>query len=100
LFLENGFNPIRERASRVEQWLKTAPVWKPLDPSSLQARVVELMAFGLKNFDALHIGSVEQAGATLLATVDDRLASAAALHADSIRTPVRPVLECIKELPT
>jgi hypothetical protein len=29
LMLENSFNPIRERASRVEQWLTLRQLWRP-----------------------------------------------------------------------
>lgn len=97
LLLENDLNPIRERAARVEQWLKAAAFWGPVDASSLQSRVAELMRLGIKNFDALHVASAEQAGAQLCATVDDRLLSAAARRADLILTRVCSVLECIQE---
>jgi hypothetical protein len=98
LLLENDLNPIRERASRVEQWLKAAVLWRPSDVSSLQNRVAELIALGLKNFDALHVASAEQAGAQLCVTVDDRLLSAAARHADHLGTRVCSVIECVQEV--
>ena len=97
LLLENDLNPLRERASRLEQWLRASPLWQPTDASSLQSRVAELIDLGMKNFDALHVATAEQAGAQLLATVDDRLLSAAARCADSIRTRVCSVLECLQE---
>jgi hypothetical protein len=99
LLLENDLNPVRERASRVEQWLKAATLWHPADATSLQSRVAELMSFGLKNFDALHVASAEQASAQLCATVDNRLLLAAARRADEIRTRVCSVIECNQEVP-
>jgi hypothetical protein len=90
---------VRERAARVARWLQEQPVWRPSDASAMQARVAELMALGFKNFDALHVASAEAAGASLLATVDDRLLSAAARNAALLSTRVCGALECIKELP-
>src|SRR5438128_680599 len=67
LILENSQNPIKERALRVTQWLLAQPTseynWK-----TLEDRTAELMKLGLKNFDALHVASAEQAGADVLAT--------------------------------
>jgi hypothetical protein len=100
LFLENSVNPIRERAARVEQWLKSAELWQPADPAAFQRRVAELMNLGFKNFDALHVASAEEAHAELCATVDDRMRTTAARMADRLRTRVCSVLECVQEIPS
>ena len=42
LVLENAWNPVRERARPVTQWLAAAPLWRP-DWRVLEARVDELM---------------------------------------------------------
>lgn len=101
LALENDVNPVRERAARVAEWLNAAAtLWQPADLAMTQGRVAELIVWGFKNFDALHVTSAEEAGAALLVTVDDRLLAAAARHAAALRTRVCGVLECLKELPT
>jgi hypothetical protein len=98
LLLENQFNPIRERAARVEQWLRAGPLWTTSDPSALQQRVDHFQQAGMKSFDALHLASAEQAGAAMLVTSDDRFLAAATRQAD-LRA-VRPcsVLSSVKEL--
>jgi predicted nucleic acid-binding protein len=82
LFLENQFNPIRERAARVESWLRAQALWSPNDLPALAGRVDKLRRDGLKSFDALHVASAEQAGAALFVTVDDRLLAAANRRGD------------------
>lgn len=98
LLLENRLNPVRERASRVEQWLMAAPLWRTANAQSIQNRLVELMKLGLNNFDALHVASAEESGASMFATTDDRLISAAMRSGDQIRTRVCSILQCVQEL--
>ena len=61
---------------------------------------MEFMNAGLKNFDALHVASAEQAGADLFVTADDRLL--AALRRVSGRPALRAcsILECAREVAT
>jgi hypothetical protein len=98
LLLENELNPVRERAARVEQWLKAAPLWTATDDSALQQRVDQFRQAGMKSFDALHLASAEQAGAALFVTTDDRLLTAATRQSDLRRTRACSLLNCAKEL--
>lgn len=98
LLLENRLNPVKERAARVARWLGEQLLWQLPDGLNLEPRVAELIGLGLKNFDALHLASAEAAGATLLATVDDKFLSAARRHSGLLRVRVTGVLECVKEV--
>jgi predicted nucleic acid-binding protein len=98
LLLENSLNPVKERASRVEQWLMSAPLWQPSEISRLPNRVAELMTMGIKNFDALHLASAEEANAAVFVTTDDRLMAAAHRNADHIHTRVCSVSACMEEV--
>ncbi len=98
LLLENEFNPIRERAARVEGWLRSAPIWSAKDEAGLRQRVDELRHLGMKGFDALHVASAEQIGADLFVTVDDRLLAAVARRGDHRGTRALSAIDCAKEL--
>jgi hypothetical protein len=98
LLLENDLNPIRERAARVEQWLRSAPPWQTANLQLLQNRIQELMSLGLKNFDALHVASAEEAGAEIFATTDDKLLSVATRGADQLRVRVCSLIACAAEV--
>ena len=97
LNLENSRNPIRERASRVSQWL-TKQDAAQLDMEALEKRSVELMRLGFKNFDALHIAAAEQVSVDVFATCDDRLLAAAKKNFEQIRVRVMSVLQLAQEL--
>src|SRR5205814_1492727 len=98
LLLENAQNPIAERASRVDQWLHEQPL-VTLDSAPVEARTEELMRLGLRNFDALHVASAEQAGAETFATCDDRILATAARNTDRIRIRImNVVVELAKEI--
>ena len=97
LVLENSLNPVKERASRVDQWLTATPLWKA-DAKLLESRTRILMQLGLKNFDSLHVASAEQVAADFFVTCDDRLLSAAKRNADNIHVTIVSVVEIAKEL--
>ena len=97
LILENLQNPMRERATRVAQWLIAQPLFKP-DFELLQKRTAELMQLGLKNFDALHVASAEHAGADALASCDDRFLAAAKRNSDRIKVRVVAIVELAREV--
>src|SRR5262249_14997166 len=80
LDLENDQNPLPQRAAKVQLWLDAMPAGE-LPGESLADRVKELMALGLKNFDALHVASAEALGVEVFCTCDDRLQAAARRHA-------------------
>jgi predicted nucleic acid-binding protein len=99
LLLENSRDPLRERAEKVEQWLHASELWNPgMERSSLEARTAELMTFGLKNFDALHVATAEEAQADVFASCDDRLIAAARRHRDRLHVSVKPILQLAREL--
>jgi predicted nucleic acid-binding protein len=100
LLLENQFNPVRERAARVEAWLRAGPIYSPGRPEELRIRVEALRRLGLKSFDALHVASAEQAGADLFVTVDDRLLAAANRGLGLRVTRCVSILSCAQELTT
>jgi hypothetical protein len=97
LLLENSYNPVKDRAARVHQWLTNAPT-KAIDLNALRTRSSELMQWGFKNFDALHVGSAELARADLFGTVDDRLLAAAMRNKDRLHVRVAPILDVVKEV--
>lgn len=98
--MENAFNPLPERAARVDRWLHQRPFFEISDAATLTERVERLMAAGLKGFDALHVASAEQAGADWFVTTDDRLL--AALRRVEGESAVRPrsAVEAAQELST
>lgn len=98
LLVENSVNPVRERASRVSQWLMAAPLWRPTDREQIEFRISQLMQLGLKNFDALHVACAEQAQADRFACCDDRLIAAARRNADQILLPVVGITELAREV--
>lgn len=98
LLLENSFNPLPERAGRVDSWLRTEPTWTPPDPTALEHRIDSLRRMGLKPFDALHLAAAEQAGADRFVTTDDRLLSAAARRPAPVVSAACSVLDLAKEL--
>jgi hypothetical protein len=97
LLLENAQNPVKSRASRVEQWLiAQAHVAPPA--ASLQQRTAELMRFGFKNFDALHLATAEHVNADAFASCDDQLLASAVKHKAKLTVRVTSVIELAKEL--
>jgi len=97
LTLENSRNPVADRAARVEQWLTAGEHWQP-EVEALQKRTAELIGLGLKNFDALHVASAEQAGADALGSCDDRLLAMGARSRDRIKVRVVGIVELAREV--
>jgi predicted nucleic acid-binding protein len=58
------------------------------------------MRFGLKNFDALHVASAEQAGADAFSSCDDRLLNLAKREAGHLRVRVVSVVVLAREVLT
>lgn len=98
LFLENSVNPIVERASRTEQWLRIGVRWRAPDVIQLRRRVGELMQMGFKNFDALHVASAEEAGSDFFVSCDDRLLKTADRNRDRVHVRVVGLVECANEV--
>jgi predicted nucleic acid-binding protein len=99
LTLENSLNPVKERSTKVGLWLAAEPEIQ-FDAKILQARTTELIALGLKNFDAIHIAAAEQAKADVFASCDDRLLKAAARIGDRISVRVASVVDLAREILT
>jgi len=97
LIIENAANPVKERAARVDLWLRAGQFFK-LDGGVTVRRAAELWPLGLKTFDALHLASGEQCGADCLATCDDRLVAAAKRCGDRIKIRVVGILELAREI--
>ncbi len=99
LLLENSYNPVPDRAARVNQWLIAAPS-VALDHNAFTSRIDELMKLGFKGFDAMHLACAEQAKADLFVSCDDRLLAVAKRHAPQLQVRVIGVLELSKEVMT
>jgi hypothetical protein len=97
LLLENSLNPVKQRAARVEQWLRAKSL-AALDEAALRGRTEELMRMGFGNFDALHVASAEAAGAATLGTCDDRLLAAGKRNAVQLKVKVVGVVELAAEV--
>jgi predicted nucleic acid-binding protein len=95
--LENDQNPLPWRAARVRAWLGTSDL-TDLPDQALAARASELVAFGFKSFDALHIASAELSGCDAFCTTDDRLQAAARRHASSLRLRVLNPVDLTREM--
>jgi hypothetical protein len=95
--LENSRNPVKERASRVEEWLVTQSMVE-FDPKALERRTAELMQMGFKNFDALHVASAEQAGADVLASCDDGIRATSTRNNQSLKVRILSPIELAQEV--
>lgn len=62
-----------------------------------EGRSRELIAFGFKPFDALHLALAEQGGANIFLTVDDQLIRLANRLEGKVRVPVGNPLTWIRE---
>ncbi len=56
------------------------------------------MAFGFRNFDALHIAFAESGGVDVFVTSDDRLLSLANRHVTRLRVRVLDVVTLAREV--
>jgi hypothetical protein len=98
LMLENAVNPVRERAARVAHWLSEQPAWRPERRGGSEGPRARADGVGVQKLSTRCTSPARGIGALLLATVDDRLLSAAARTAATLRTRVCGVLECVREL--
>lgn len=94
--LENDQNPLPWRAERVRAWLAERPLEEPEE--NLEARTAELMANGLRGFDALHLACAEAAGVDVFVTCDDRLLAAARRRGGLIRVRVAELTDVVREV--
>jgi len=94
--LENGLNPVRWRREAVATWLYAAPM-SIVEENALTQRTAELIALGLKGFDALHAASAE-ACAEVLLTVDERFRRKAEAMEPSLRVRVTSPLVLAQEI--
>jgi uncharacterized protein YmfQ (DUF2313 family) len=95
--LENEQNPVGWRAARVAEWLAALPR-ADLKTEELIQRTQELMALGLRNFDAFHLACAEAAGADVFATTDDRLLALTSRHASRLVIRVMDVVSLAREV--
>jgi len=95
--LENDQNPLAWRAERVRAWLAERPVLEP-QGEALQRRTAELMASGVRGFDALHLACGELAGVEVFVTCDDRLVATAQRLGASIKVRVGEVTAVAREV--
>ena len=97
LVLENTLNPIKERAARVDQWLRAGKT-ESGENVAIHARIVALVGLGLKNFDALHIAVAEHCNADVFGTCDDKLLAAAKRNAPHLKVRVLGIVELAGEV--
>lgn len=95
--LENDQKPLAWRAERVRAWLAERPL-VDADAEVLRARTAELMASGLRGFDALHLACAEAAGVDALVTCDDRLLAAAERLGSRIKVRVEELTAMAREV--
>ncbi len=95
--LENDQNPLAWRAERVRSWLGERSLLSP-EGEALKARTAELMANGLRGFDALHLACAEAAGLDLFVTCDDRLLAAAQRLGSKIKVRVEELTAAAREV--
>lgn len=95
--LENAQNPLVWRAGRVADWLAALPR-ADAKAADLARRTQELMTFGFRNFDALHLASAELADADVFTTTDARLLALARRHGTSLRVRVVDVVTLAREV--
>ena len=89
--------PNRERKNRVQEILKRAGEFVPLDDAMIE-RGEELRSVGLKTYDALHVACAEGAHVDVLLTTDDLLLRAASRHAQQLQVRVENPLIWLQEV--
>ena len=85
-----------ERRGRIIELMSGVREWAPTTDRE-SGRVVQLMTWGLKPLDALHIACAETAGAEVMLTTDDRLLRTAQRHARDLGVPVANPLRWLEE---
>ena len=96
LEVENEQNPHKERRSKIGELIKQATDWIPYS-RRIDARVDELLSFGLRHFDAYHAASAEAGACDRLVTCDDRFLRTSRRSAAKIRVVVTDLLTLSSE---
>ena len=76
---ENSLNPFLDRRNSIGDWRKLS-IMKITHGDTLVNLSRELMKFGIKEHDALHVASAMTANAELFITTDDRLSKKIKTH--------------------
>lgn len=95
--LENDQNPLPWRAERVRAWLAERSLLD-LPAEALRHRTAELMASGVRGFDALHLACAELAGVEVFVTCDDRLLAVARRLDTAIKVRVGELTAVAREV--
>jgi predicted nucleic acid-binding protein len=94
---ENDRNPREDRRLATAAWLKGASVEVGVTESAT-TRARELKELGFTPLDALHAAFAEAAGASWLATTDDRLIALGQRHEARLRVKVANPTHLLQEL--
>jgi predicted nucleic acid-binding protein len=95
--LENDQNPLVWRADRVRVWLAGQRLVHP-HPKGLRARTTELIANGMRGFDALHLACAEAAAVDVFVTCDDRLLAVAQRLGPAVKVRVGELTTVAREV--
>jgi predicted nucleic acid-binding protein len=95
--LENDQNPLAWRAARVGAWLAERPLVDH-EAEALRIRTAQLMASGLRGFDALHLACAEAADVDAFVTCDDRLLAAAKRLGPAVKVRVGELTAVAREV--
>ena len=95
--LENDQNPLVWRAERVRAWLTERPLAEN-ETDALRVRTAELMADGLRGFDALHLACAEAADVDIFVTCDDRLLAAVKRLGPAVKVRVGELTAVAREV--
>jgi predicted nucleic acid-binding protein len=95
--LENDQNPLPWRAERVRAWLAERPLLAP-EAEALRRRTAELMASGVRGFDAIHLACAEVAAVEVFVTCDDRLLAIARRLGATIKVRVGELTAVAREV--
>ena len=69
---ENSKNPFKERSKRISKWKNIASVYIQSTPDVV-IKSKEIMSYGIKTKDALHLASAIKAGADYFLTTDKEI---------------------------
>jgi hypothetical protein len=72
LDFENAQNPFSERGTAIKKWIGFCAI-DIVETPALIEKAKQLLAFGIKSKDALHIASAMEANADYFLTTDDKL---------------------------
>lgn len=85
---ENSKNPHDERRNAIQKW-KSIATYHVVENASILATANQLLQYGIKSKDALHVASAADAQADAFLTTDDRLISC--LTRSDIITVLTPI---------